>query len=260
MKQAAGKVTGQDDLEEEGKASARARQGRDAGREARGEGDRAPREGGRAPRGVGPPAQVARRAHRSRSEVPRRGASLLVWDDASDEGAPVKLGMIGLGRMGGNMAARLRERGHDVVGYSRSRPSDVDTLEELAAALEPPRVVWLMVPAGDATESTLDVARRAAVVRRPRRSTAATRTTATRSAAPSRSPSAAIAFIDAGVSGGIWGRELGYCLMVGGRRRRRRPRAAGVRRPRATRTGSPTADRRGPGTSRRWCTTGSSTA
>jgi 6-phosphogluconate dehydrogenase len=123
--------------------------------------------------------------------------------------------MIGLGRMGGNMAARLKERGHDVVGYSRSRPSDVDTLEELMAALKTPRVVWLMVPAGDATESTIaslaellspgdlvvdggnsnyrDSMRRAELLAQH-----------------------SIAFIDAGVSGGVWGRELGYCLMVGG--------------------------------------------
>jgi 6-phosphogluconate dehydrogenase len=123
--------------------------------------------------------------------------------------------MIGLGRMGGNMVSRLRERGHDVVGYSRSRPSDVDTLEELTAALEPPRVVWVMVPAGDATETTIvalaellssgdlivdggnsnyrDSMRRAELLGK-----------------------LDVAFIDAGVSGGVWGRELGYCLMVGG--------------------------------------------
>ncbi len=127
----------------------------------------------------------------------------------------MKIGMIGLGRMGANMVVRLREHGHDVVGYSRSRPSDVDTLEELAAALPPPRVAWSMVPAGEATEETLvtladlfepgdlvvdggnsnyrDSIRRAALLEDKR-----------------------IAFIDAGVSGGVWGRQNGYCLMVGG--------------------------------------------
>jgi 6-phosphogluconate dehydrogenase len=125
------------------------------------------------------------------------------------------IGMIGLGRMGGNMAARLRNQGHMVVGYSRSRPSDVDTLEALVAALEAPRVVWSMVPSGDATEQTIaavadlldpgdlvidggnsnyrDSQRRAELL-----------------------SSKQVRFIDAGVSGGIWGLELGYCLMVGG--------------------------------------------
>jgi 6-phosphogluconate dehydrogenase len=127
----------------------------------------------------------------------------------------MKLGMIGLGRMGGNMAARLREHGHDVVGYSRTRPSDCNTLEELVAALEAPRVVWSMVPAGEATETTIttladilsdgdvvidggnafyrDSIRRADLLR-----------------------DRGISFVDAGVSGGIWGRDNGYALMVGG--------------------------------------------
>jgi 6-phosphogluconate dehydrogenase len=64
----------------------------------------------------------------------------------------VKLGIVGLGRMGGNMAARLREHGHEVVGYARSGGErDVDSLEALVGALQPPRVVWVMVPAGDPT-------------------------------------------------------------------------------------------------------------
>lgn len=127
----------------------------------------------------------------------------------------MKLGMVGLGRMGGNMAARLRERGHDVCGYSRSRPSDVDTLEDLVAALEPPRVVWIMVPAGEATESTIAALATLLVAgdlvvdggnSNYRDSIRRGEFLATHD----------IAFIDAGVSGGIWGRELGYCLMVGG--------------------------------------------
>ena len=124
--------------------------------------------------------------------------------------------MVGLGRMGGNMAARLREHGHKVVGYSRSRPSDAGTLEELVAALEPPRVVWLMVPAGDATESTLtsvaDLLSPGDLIvdggnSNYRDSLArAAQLTARR-----------LGFVDAGVSGGVWGLEKGYGLMVGGR-------------------------------------------
>jgi 6-phosphogluconate dehydrogenase len=68
----------------------------------------------------------------------------------------MRLGMVGLGRMGGNMAARLGERGHEVVGFDvLSDATDVRSLAELVAALPPPRVVWVMVPAGDPTESTV---------------------------------------------------------------------------------------------------------
>ena len=68
-----------------------------------------------------------------------------------------KLGMIGLGKMGGNMAERLRRGGHQVVGFARAAGSrDVDSLEALVAALEAPRVVWVMVPAGAPTYDTID--------------------------------------------------------------------------------------------------------
>src|SRR5688500_4803300 len=65
--------------------------------------------------------------------------------------------MIGLGRMGANMAERLRKGGHTVIGYDR-RPdvSDVATIAELVERLAPPRAVWLMVPAGDPTQQTID--------------------------------------------------------------------------------------------------------
>lgn len=133
----------------------------------------------------------------------------------------MKIGMIGLGRMGGNMAERLRRHEHEVVGFDSFSPaSSVKSLEELVQALTPaspgtPRVVWVMVPSGDPTESTVvalaallspgdivieggnsnwrDSQRRAALV-----------------------GERGIGFIDAGTSGGIWGLTEGYCLMVGG--------------------------------------------
>ncbi|MFD5762206.1 NAD(P)-binding domain-containing protein, partial [Streptomyces sp. NPDC127044] len=69
----------------------------------------------------------------------------------------MQLGLIGLGKMGGNMRERIRRAGHTVVGYDRNpEVSDVSSLTELVSALEGPRVVWVMVPAGAATQSTID--------------------------------------------------------------------------------------------------------
>jgi len=137
----------------------------------------------------------------------------------------MQLGFVGLGRMGLNMVTRLARAGHKVVAYDRS-PEAVTraatagaegaaSLETLVSTLVAPRAVWLMVPAGDATESTVnalapllsagdividggnsnfhDDVRRAQAL-------------ATRG----------IRYVDAGTSGGIWGLEEGYCLMVGG--------------------------------------------
>ncbi len=128
----------------------------------------------------------------------------------------MKLGMIGLGRMGGNMAARLRDHGHDVVGYARTAPeADVHSLDDLVAALDVPRIAWSMVPAGEATELTIELLAELLAegdlvvdggnsnyndsIRRGELLS-----------------SRGIAFIDAGVSGGIWGRDNGYCVMAGG--------------------------------------------
>lgn len=124
--------------------------------------------------------------------------------------------MIGLGRMGGNMAARLRDHGHDVVGYDSTDPaSDVDALAALVDALAPPRVAWAMVPAGPPTEETVqglrDLLEPGDVVVDGGNSHH--RDSIRRAAELAER---GIGFVDAGVSGGVWGRTEGYCLMVGG--------------------------------------------
>jgi 6-phosphogluconate dehydrogenase len=135
------------------------------------------------------------------------------------------LAMIGLGKMGGNMMTRLLRGGHRVVAHARSEESvraaeakgavGARSLDEIVTKLKPPRVVWLMIPAGEATETTLhgllerlspgdviidggnsnykDSVRRAAAVEK-----------------------AGMHFVDCGTSGGIWGLTEGYSLMIGG--------------------------------------------
>ena len=137
----------------------------------------------------------------------------------------MELGMIGLGRMGGNMARRLLNGGHRVIVYDpvpeaaqalvEQGAVGTTSIAELTSRLEAPRVVWLMVPAGETTEKTIaevaahlsagdclidggnsyykDSMRRAAML-------------AERN----------LGFLDVGTSGGIWGLEEGYCLMIGG--------------------------------------------
>lgn len=129
----------------------------------------------------------------------------------------MKIGLIGLGKMGGNMRQRLRNKGIEVVGYARSEASnpDVTSIKDLVDALPTPRVVWVMVPHGAPTDAVIneleqyldsgdliieggnsrfsDDARHAAQI------------------APK-----GIGYLDCGVSGGVWGLENGYGLMVGG--------------------------------------------
>ena len=135
------------------------------------------------------------------------------------------LGLVGLGKMGGNMARRLVRGGHRVLGYARTRESVLalekdgvgaaESLPDLVARLQPPRAVWLMLPAGTPTEETVtrlggllsrgdllvdggntyykDDVRRAAALE-PK----------------------GIGYLDQGTSGGVWGLREGYCLMIGG--------------------------------------------
>ena len=127
----------------------------------------------------------------------------------------MKLGMVGLGRMGGNMVERLRRDEHEVCTFDPGKESTASSLEELVSQLEAPRPVWLMVPAGEVTETTFrdllglveagdtiidggnsyfrDTQRRYAQAREHD-----------------------VHYVDVGTSGGIWGLEVGYCLMVGG--------------------------------------------
>jgi len=131
----------------------------------------------------------------------------------------MKLGMIGLGRMGGNMAERLRRHGHTVIGMDPGKPdAEAHSVEELVpqlAADGQPSIAWVMVPAGQITDDTIcalaealspgdvvidggnsnyvDSLRHAHLL-----------------------DSKGIAFVDCGTSGGVWGLDNGYCLMVGG--------------------------------------------
>ena len=130
--------------------------------------------------------------------------------------AGTHLGLIGLGKMGGNMRERLRKGGHTVIGFDRSPDlRDAESLEAMVEALPTPRVVWVMVPSGDPTRETVtalggllsegdvvvdggnsrwtdDIAHAQILAEK------------------------GIGYVDCGVSGGVWGLENGYALMCGG--------------------------------------------
>ena len=129
----------------------------------------------------------------------------------------MQLGMIGLGKMGGNMAARLREKGHEVVGYDAfPGERDVESLEALVDRLQAPRVVWVMVPAGDPTTGTIE---KLGELLSEGDSVIEGGNTHYVDDAPRAEALKAkgIGYVDAGVSGGVWGRQNGYGIMVGGR-------------------------------------------
>ena len=126
----------------------------------------------------------------------------------------MQLGMVGLGRMGGNMTVRLTQAGHDVKTFDPKVDATASSLEELAGQLDAPRSVWLMVPAGIVDSVVAELAPHLAkgdtivdggnsyYVDDLRRS--------------KELRERGIHYVDVGVSGGVWGLRRGYCLMVGG--------------------------------------------
>ncbi len=139
----------------------------------------------------------------------------------------MQIGMVGLGRMGGNMARRLMRGGHEVVAYatdpaavkqiSSEGATGVSTLDDLVARLAQPRTAWVMVPAGEATEQVgMELAKRMSrgdVIIDGGNSFYKDDVRRKKMVEPQ-----GIHYIDAGTSGGVWGLERGYCLMIGGPR------------------------------------------
>ena len=137
----------------------------------------------------------------------------------------MQLGMIGLGRMGGNMTERLLRDGHQVIVYDRSADAIAASarlgataaggLEDMVAKLAAPRVIWIMVPAGAPVDSTIALLQpllaRGDILIDGGNSNY--HDTVRRGAALA---SAGLELVDSGTSGGIWGLENGYCLMIGG--------------------------------------------
>jgi 6-phosphogluconate dehydrogenase len=128
----------------------------------------------------------------------------------------MEMGIIGLGRMGGNMAERLRRGGHTIVGFDHHpENSDVSSTEELVERLTPPRAVWLMIPAGDPTHAAIH---RLGEILEPGDIVIDGGNSHYVDDQKHGEELAAkgIGFLDCGVSGGVWGKQNGYALMVGG--------------------------------------------
>ncbi|GAB3076452.1 decarboxylating 6-phosphogluconate dehydrogenase [Nocardioides zeae] len=128
----------------------------------------------------------------------------------------MEIGLIGLGKMGGNMRERIRRAGHTVVGYDRNPDlADVDSLEALVEALPSPRVVWVMVPAGGPTHDTITALGELLGEGDLVVDGGNSRWTDDQAHAEQLGAKG-IGFVDCGVSGGVWGLENGYALMYGG--------------------------------------------
>ncbi|WP_432101577.1 phosphogluconate dehydrogenase (NAD(+)-dependent, decarboxylating) [Streptomyces sp. WAC 04229] len=128
----------------------------------------------------------------------------------------MQIGLVGLGKMGGNMRERLRNAGHTVVGYDTNpERADVNSLVDMVEQLDRPRAVWVMVPAGAATQHVIDqlgtLLRHGDTVIDGGNS----RWTDDERHAEELAKHG-VNFVDAGVSGGVWGLQNGYALMVGG--------------------------------------------
>src|SRR4051812_6092572 len=128
----------------------------------------------------------------------------------------MELGLIGLGKMGGNMRTRLRDAGHTVIGYDRNPDlADADSLAAMVEQLPSPKVVWVMVPAGDPTRDTIrdlaDLLGEGDLVVDGGNS----KWTDDQENAEMLAQKG-IGFVDCGVSGGVWGLKNGYALMCGG--------------------------------------------
>ncbi|MGH8929240.1 MAG: phosphogluconate dehydrogenase (NAD(+)-dependent, decarboxylating) [Egibacteraceae bacterium] len=137
----------------------------------------------------------------------------------------MRIGMVGLGKMGGNMSLRLLRAGHEVVAFDRD-PAAVallaeqgavgaGTISDLVSRLDPPRAVWLMVPAGRATDETIEGVAPLLDPGDVVVDGGNSRWTDTNARATTLG-ALGVGLVDAGTSGGVWGLQEGYCLMVGG--------------------------------------------
>lgn len=128
----------------------------------------------------------------------------------------MQLGLIGLGKMGGNMRQRLRQSGHEVIGYDRNpEVADVASLSELVGKLSAPRTVWVMVPAGDATRQTVEQLGELLDAGDVVVDGGNSRFTDDKVHGDMLAAKG-VGYVDCGVSGGVWGLDNGYALMVGG--------------------------------------------
>ena len=137
----------------------------------------------------------------------------------------MQLGMVGLGRMGANMVRRLMQAGHQcavtdlnpaaIEGLAKEGATGAASLADLVKALTPPRAVWVMVPAGDPTEKTVmtlgDLLSPGDAIIDGGNSWFKDDVRRAKALMPK-----GVHYVDAGTSGGVWGAERGYCLMVGG--------------------------------------------